>query len=87
MFVFFVVVFFYGSVCVMCVMYVMHHQELEKNMELSSGSFQRQLANERKRTHDAQQEVKALQEEVERLCTKLKVPNTYIKHPQIICRF
>uniref|UniRef100_A0A8C1QCA3 Lebercilin LCA5 n=1 Tax=Cyprinus carpio TaxID=7962 RepID=A0A8C1QCA3_CYPCA len=47
-------------------------KELEKNMELSSGSFQRQLANERKRTHDAQQEVKALQEEVERLCTKLK---------------
>lgn len=47
-------------------------KELEKNMELSSGSFQRQLANERRRTHDAQQEVKALQEEVERLCTKLK---------------
>ncbi|XP_056095715.1 lebercilin isoform X2 [Rhinichthys klamathensis goyatoka] len=47
-------------------------KELEKNMELSSGSFQRQLANERRRTHDAQQEVKALQEEVEKLCTKLK---------------
>ncbi|XP_058618690.1 lebercilin isoform X2 [Onychostoma macrolepis] len=47
-------------------------KELEKNMDLSSGSFQRQLANERKRTHDAQQEVKALQEEVERFCTKLK---------------
>nr|XP_017209224.2 lebercilin isoform X3 [Danio rerio] len=47
-------------------------KELEKNMELSSGSFQRQLANERRKTHDAQQEVKALQEEVERLCTKLK---------------
>uniref|UniRef100_A0A8C1MPK0 Lebercilin LCA5 n=1 Tax=Cyprinus carpio TaxID=7962 RepID=A0A8C1MPK0_CYPCA len=47
-------------------------KELEKNMELSSGSFQRQLANERRRTHNAQQEVKALQEEVERLCTKLK---------------
>ncbi|XP_016320317.1 lebercilin-like isoform X2 [Sinocyclocheilus anshuiensis] len=47
-------------------------KELEKNMELSSGSFQRQLANERKRTHDSQQEVKALQEEMERLCTKLK---------------
>lgn len=59
---------------------VMYHQELEKNMELSSGSFQRQLANERRRTHDAQQEVKALQEEVEKLCTKLKVPNT--EHPQ-----
>ncbi|XP_052396194.1 lebercilin [Carassius gibelio] len=47
-------------------------KELEKNMELSSGSFQRQLANERRRTHNAQQEVKALQEEVERLCSKLK---------------
>ncbi|XP_043080413.1 lebercilin isoform X2 [Puntigrus tetrazona] len=47
-------------------------KELEKNMELSSGSFQRQLANERKRTHDAQQEVKAIQEEVERIGTKLK---------------
>ncbi|KAG1961057.1 lebercilin isoform X3 [Pimephales promelas] len=47
-------------------------KELEKNMELSSGSFQRQLANERRRTHDAQQEVKALQEQVENLCTKLK---------------
>ncbi|XP_050952616.1 lebercilin isoform X3 [Labeo rohita] len=47
-------------------------KELEKNMELSSGSFQRQLANERRRTHDSQQDVKALQEEVERLCTKLK---------------
>ncbi len=69
---------FYGSVCVM---HVMCHQELEKNMELSTGSFQRQLANERKRTHDAQQEVKALQEEVERLCTKLKVPDTVHKTP------
>ncbi|XP_051961941.1 lebercilin-like [Xyrauchen texanus] len=47
-------------------------KELEKNTELSSGSFQRQLANEGRKTHDAQQEVKALQEEVERLCTKLK---------------
>ncbi|XP_065141568.1 lebercilin [Paramisgurnus dabryanus] len=47
-------------------------KELEKNMELSGGSFQRQLASERRKTHDAQQEVKALQEEVERLCTKLK---------------
>ncbi|XP_016085477.1 lebercilin-like isoform X1 [Sinocyclocheilus grahami] len=47
-------------------------KELEKNMELSSGSFQRQLANERRRTHNAQQEVKALQEEVDKLCTKLK---------------
>ncbi|XP_056588602.1 lebercilin isoform X2 [Triplophysa dalaica] len=47
-------------------------KELEKNMELSSGSFQRHLTYERRRTHEAQQQVKALQEEVERLCTKLK---------------
>lgn len=59
-------------------------QELEKNMELSIGSFQRQLASERRKTYDAQQEVKALQEEVERLCTKLKVPNTNTsRHKQL----
>ncbi|XP_026865184.2 lebercilin isoform X1 [Electrophorus electricus] len=47
-------------------------KELEKNMELSNGSFQRQLASERRRTHDALQEVQALHEEVERLGVKLK---------------
>lgn len=47
-------------------------------MELSSGSFQRHLTYERRRTHEAQQQVKALQEEVERLCTKLKVPLTQV---------
>ncbi|TRY87019.1 hypothetical protein DNTS_009123 [Danionella cerebrum] len=47
-------------------------KELEKNLELNTGSFQRQLASERRKTHDVQQEVNALQEEVEKLCTKLK---------------
>ncbi|KAI4900693.1 hypothetical protein NFI96_033778 [Prochilodus magdalenae] len=47
-------------------------KELEKNMELSNGSFQRQLAGERRKTHDALQEAQALREEVERLGAKLK---------------
>ncbi|KAL2082420.1 hypothetical protein ACEWY4_022238 [Coilia grayii] len=47
-------------------------KELERNMELSSGSYQRQLAGERRRTHEAQEEVRSLQEEVQRLTLKLK---------------
>ncbi|XP_072553179.1 lebercilin isoform X2 [Salminus brasiliensis] len=47
-------------------------KELEKNIELSNGSFQRQLASERRKTHDAMQEVQALREEAERLSAKLK---------------
>ncbi|XP_076874738.1 lebercilin isoform X2 [Brachyhypopomus gauderio] len=47
-------------------------KELEKNMELNNGSFQRQLASERRRTHEALQEVHAQREEVDRLCVKLK---------------
>ncbi|KAG7323711.1 hypothetical protein KOW79_013413 [Hemibagrus wyckioides] len=47
-------------------------KELEKNMDLSTGSFQRQLASERKKTHDAQQETQTLREEINKLCTKLK---------------
>ncbi|XP_036446668.1 lebercilin isoform X2 [Colossoma macropomum] len=47
-------------------------KELEKNMELSNGSFQRQLASERRKTHEALQEAQALREEVERLSAKLK---------------
>ncbi|XP_066529282.1 lebercilin isoform X2 [Hoplias malabaricus] len=47
-------------------------KELEKNMELSNGSFQRQLASERRKTHEALQETQSLREEVERLCAKLK---------------
>ncbi|GAA6089946.1 lebercilin [Tachysurus ichikawai] len=47
-------------------------KELEKNMELSTGSFQRQLASERKKTHDALQETQTLREEINKLSTKLK---------------
>ncbi|KAL6483081.1 hypothetical protein MHYP_G00079530 [Metynnis hypsauchen] len=47
-------------------------KELEKNMELSNGSFQRQLASERRKTHEALQEAQTLREEVERLSAKLK---------------
>ncbi|KAF5896714.1 lebercilin-like isoform X3, partial [Clarias magur] len=47
-------------------------KELEKNMELSTGSFQRQLASERKKAHDALQEAQTLQEEMDKLSTKLK---------------
>ncbi|KAK7906860.1 hypothetical protein WMY93_015472 [Mugilogobius chulae] len=47
-------------------------KELERSMELSSSSFQRQLVSEKKRTVIAQEEVKTLQEELERLSNKLK---------------
>ncbi|KAG9347657.1 hypothetical protein JZ751_005229 [Albula glossodonta] len=49
-------------------------KELERNMELSSSSFQRQLAAERKKTHEVQDEVRNLREELERVTHKLKVP-------------
>lgn len=42
-------------------------------MELSNSSYQRQLAAERKKTVSAQEEIRALQEELERLTNKLKV--------------
>lgn len=48
-------------------------QELEKNMELSTGSFQRQLASERKKTHEALHEIQTLQQEMDKLSAKLKV--------------
>lgn len=48
-------------------------QELEKNTELSAGSFQRQLASERKKTHDALKEAQTLREETDKLSAKLKV--------------
>ncbi|KAJ8355745.1 hypothetical protein SKAU_G00185390 [Synaphobranchus kaupii] len=47
-------------------------KELERNMELSSGSFQRQLASERKKTHEVQEEVRNLREELDRVTHKLK---------------
>ena len=48
-------------------------QELERNLELSSGSFQRQLAAERKKNHEVQEEVRTLRDELERAGQKLKV--------------
>ncbi|XP_041108374.1 lebercilin isoform X2 [Polyodon spathula] len=47
-------------------------KDLEKNLELSHSSFQRQLAAERKKAHEAQEEAKSLQGELERLNHKLK---------------
>ncbi|KAK3547067.1 hypothetical protein QTP86_009562 [Hemibagrus guttatus] len=47
-------------------------KELEKNMELSTGSFQRQLASERKKILDAQQESRTLRKEISKLSAKLK---------------
>lgn len=48
-------------------------KELERSVELSSSSYQRQLAAERKKTLGAQEEIRTLQEELERLTNKLKV--------------
>lgn len=48
-------------------------KELERSMELSSNSYQRQMAAERKKTISAQEEIRTLQEELERLTNKLKV--------------
>lgn len=48
-------------------------KELERGMELSNSSYQRQLAAERKKTVGAQEEIRTLQEELDRLTNKLKV--------------
>lgn len=42
-------------------------------MELRNSSYQRQLVAEKKKTLSAQEEIRALQEELERLNNKLKV--------------
>ncbi|XP_029114507.1 lebercilin isoform X2 [Scleropages formosus] len=47
-------------------------KELERSLELSSSSFQRHLAAERKKSHEFQTEVKTLNAELERLGLKLK---------------
>uniref|UniRef100_A0A1A7WVN3 Leber congenital amaurosis 5 n=1 Tax=Iconisemion striatum TaxID=60296 RepID=A0A1A7WVN3_9TELE len=47
-------------------------KELERSIELSIGSHQRQLVSERKRTISALEEIRSLQEEMERLSSKLK---------------
>lgn len=48
-------------------------KELERNLELSANSFQRQLAAERRRTLSAQEEIQSLQEELQRVTNRLKV--------------
>ena len=48
-------------------------KELERGLELSNSSYQRQLAAERKKTMGAQEEIRTLQEELDRLTNKLKV--------------
>ncbi|XP_072264658.1 lebercilin [Pyxicephalus adspersus] len=47
-------------------------KDLEKNIELTQNSFQRQLLSEKKKVHDVQEENKLLQEELQRLTQKLK---------------
>lgn len=48
-------------------------KELERNLELSANSFQRQLAAERRKTLSAQEEIQGLQEELQRVTSRLKV--------------
>lgn len=48
-------------------------KELERNLELSANSFQRQLAAEKRRTLSAQEEIQSLQEELQRVTNRLKV--------------
>uniref|UniRef100_A0A8C4RMZ7 Lebercilin LCA5 n=1 Tax=Erpetoichthys calabaricus TaxID=27687 RepID=A0A8C4RMZ7_ERPCA len=47
-------------------------KDLEKNLELSSSSFQRQLATEKKKAHEAQEDAKNLKEKLDQLSQKLK---------------
>ncbi|XP_073531705.1 lebercilin [Phyllobates terribilis] len=47
-------------------------KELEKNIELTQSSFQRQLIVEKKKVHDVQEDNKGLQEELQRLTQKLR---------------
>lgn len=54
-------------------------KEVERSMELSSSSFQRQLVAEKKKTLSAQEEIRTLHEELERLTNKLKVHKINVK--------
>ncbi|CAH2249050.1 Hypothetical predicted protein [Pelobates cultripes] len=47
-------------------------QDLEKNIELTQSSFQRQLQSERKKAYDAQEDNKMLKEELQKMTLKLK---------------
>ncbi|KAM8953564.1 lebercilin isoform 1-T1 [Pelodytes ibericus] len=46
-------------------------KDLEKNIELTQNSFQRQLKTEKKKSHDAQEETRLLRGELQRLTIKL----------------
>ena len=48
-------------------------KELERSLELTTNSYQRQLAAERRKTISAQEDIQILQDELERLTNKLKV--------------
>uniref|UniRef100_A0A672FFD2 Lebercilin domain-containing protein n=1 Tax=Salarias fasciatus TaxID=181472 RepID=A0A672FFD2_SALFA len=47
-------------------------EELERSIELSNSSFQRQLVAEKKKTISAHEEIKTLQEELDQLTNKLR---------------
>lgn len=47
-------------------------KDLERNLELTNNSFLRQVTSERKKTQEAQEDVRNLQEEIHRLGQKLK---------------
>ncbi|XP_066460987.1 lebercilin [Eleutherodactylus coqui] len=47
-------------------------RELEKNIDLTQSSFQRQLIIEKKKVHDVQDDKKVLQEELQRVTQKLR---------------
>ncbi|NXK49359.1 LCA5 protein, partial [Chauna torquata] len=47
-------------------------KDLEKNLELSGSSFQRELQSKKKKVHEAQEENRVLQEELQQLSQKLK---------------
>ncbi|KAM9704251.1 lebercilin isoform 1-T1 [Menidia menidia] len=47
-------------------------KELERSVELTSSSYQRQLVAEKRKTISAQEEIRALQEELDRLTSRLK---------------
>jgi len=48
-------------------------KDLEKNLELSGSSFQRELHSKKKKVYEAQEENRVLQEELHQLNQKLKV--------------
>lgn len=48
-------------------------KDLEKNLELSGSSFQRELQSKKKKVYEAQEENRVLQQELHQLNQKLKV--------------